>query len=127
MRYIFLVGIVLLGLLAACTPSPTAAPASTPTATPQVEIVSPTGYRPLQPGDGVEGATISYHYILPSLERPTVVIALGDSLMQLVSVKPELGAGLVAYIQDIQKSPQTLWAFDEANPAQTEASVTLML
>lgn len=120
MKFLSLVSIALLALLASCVPPATPLPTATPAVTPLSEIVSPTGYRPLQPGDVVEGATISYHYILPSLEQPVVVIAFGQNLMQLVTIKPELSAGLVAYIQDLAKEPKSIYAFDEADPAQSE-------
>ena len=120
MKFFSLVSIALLVLLAGCVPPATPVPTTTPAGTPLSEIVSPTGYRPLQPGDLVEGATINYHYILPSLEQPVVVVAFGQNLMQLVTVKPELSAGLVAYVQDLAQEPQSIYAFDEADPAQSE-------
>ena len=118
--------LALMGLLLACAPTPTPGPAVTPTVVPHPEILSPTGYRPLQEGDGVEGATIGYQYVLPSLERPVVTIALGSSLMQLVVPKPELVAGLVTYIEGLQKEPRTVYAFDETDPAQTEPRQLLL-
>jgi hypothetical protein len=120
MRNASLAILAVLGLLLACTPAPAPAPAPEATATPLPEIISPTGYRPLQPGDIVEGAKIEYHYVLPSLDRPVVTLAFGPSLMQLVLVKPELTAGLVAYFQDLENSAVTAYAFDEADPAQLE-------
>lgn len=116
-KSIWLFVTVFAGLLAACgTPVPTMAPklaASVPT------IISPTGYRPIQAGDEVEGATISYQYVVPSLEKPAVLIALGANLLQLVVVKTELAAGLVTFIQELPKD-QSVYAFDENDPQQTE-------
>jgi len=120
MRLLSFVSIALLTLLAGCVPPATPLPTAPPAVTPLPEIISPTGYRPLQPGDVVEGATISYHYILPSLEQPVVVLAFGQNLMQLVTIKPELSAGLMAYIQDLRQDPRRIYAFDEADPAQSE-------
>lgn len=110
-----------LGLSAACTPA-TPTPLVEPTATPAQEIVSPSGYRPLQTGDSVEGVAISYQYVLPSIEKPVVDFAFGPSLMQLVLPKPELISSTVSFIQEIQAKQDTLvvWAFDEADVAQTE-------
>jgi hypothetical protein len=105
---------------AACTPTPQAL-APTPTATPApTPIVSSTGYRPLQTGDQLEGATINYFYVLPSIDNPVVDLAFGQSLMQLISVKVELTDGLAGYFRDIAAEPKPVLAFDEADPAQTE-------
>jgi hypothetical protein len=110
---------VIVSLCVACkSPAPAAVPTPTPAPTPA--IVSATGYRPVQAGDVVEGVKIGYQYILPSQEHPVVVIAFGERLVELVSVKPELSDGLVAYIQELVKEPRSIYAFDEADPSQNE-------
>jgi hypothetical protein len=104
----------------ACNPTPQAPfPTTTPPPAPTA-IVSSTGYRPLQTGDALEGTTISYMYVLPSVDQPIVDIAFGQSLMQLISVKTELTDELIAYFRDIAKEPKPIYAFEEADPAQTE-------
>jgi hypothetical protein len=115
------VAVTALGLSLACTPA-TPAPVAAPTVTPVMVIVSPSGYRPLQMGDPLEGVSISYQYVLPSVEKPVVVFAFGPSLMQLVIPKPELITGVVSFIQEIQTQRDSLnvYAFDEADPGQTE-------
>ena len=119
MKKIILFSVILMGWLAACQ-SPSTTPAALPTYTPAPALVSPTGYRPLQAGDMVEGVGISYQYVLPSLERPAIVIAFGQRLLELVNVKPELADGLVAYAQELAKGPTSIYGFDEADPNQTE-------
>lgn len=128
------VTLVLIALAAACSRTPTATPPPaatvtpisvptmdpTPTMTSAATIASPNGYRPLQTGDVVQSATIDYEYVLPSIEQPVVDIAFGRRLLQLVRVKPELQAGLVAYIQEIRRDVSTVNAFDEADSNQTE-------
>ena len=107
-------------LLAACggAPTPTAV---LPTVVPHSPtIVSPTGFRPLQEGDLVEGATISYHYTIPSLEQPVVNVAFSTNLLQLVQLKSELIESLTDYIREIIQSPAPVFAYDEATPNQTE-------
>ncbi len=115
-----LVMATLMGFLAACGSTPAQPPAPTATVATAPTIVAPAGYRPIQSGDRVEGATISYQYILPSLEHPVVVIAFGTNLIQLVSIKPELGDGLVEYAQDLAKEGKSIYAFDENDPTQKE-------
>jgi hypothetical protein len=106
-----------------CTPTPQAL-APTPTATPApTPVVSATGYRPLQTGDELEGATISYFYVLPSIDNPVVDLAFGQSLMQLISVKVELTDGLAGFFRDIAAEPKPILAFDQANPGQTEPTL----
>jgi hypothetical protein len=119
MRKTCLLASVIVSLCVACkSPAPAAVPTPTPAPTPA--IVSATGYRPVQAGDVVEGAKIGYQYLLPSQERPVVVIAFGEQLLELMSIKPELSDGLVAYIQELTKEPTTIYAFDEADPSQNE-------
>jgi hypothetical protein len=108
---------ILTGLLIAC-----GAPTPTPPPNPIVivpTIAAPSGYRPPQNGDTIEGATIAYQYILPSLDKPVVVLAFGANLLQLVTVRAELSNGLVAYIRELPADKPVL-AFDENNPNQTE-------
>jgi len=126
MRKIVLsLGVTLCVVLAAACASPTPAPTVQPTATLISNIVSLSGYRPVQTGDVIEGAKIGYQYILPSPERP-VVVAFGEGMLELVSVKQQLQAGLIAYIQELVKEQRTLYAFDETDPNQTEPkSLTL--
>src|SRR5450759_5307323 len=59
-------------------------------------IVAPSGYRPLQLGDQIEGTQISYQYVLPSLDQPAVDLAFGVNLLHLLSVKPGLIDNLVS-------------------------------
>jgi len=107
-------------LLSACGGTPTSIavpPADVPHSP---TIVSPTGFRPLQEGDTVEGAAISYQYTIPSLDQPAVNIAFSTNLLQLVQVKPELTSGLIDYAREISQSPAPVFAYDEATPNQTE-------
>ncbi|MBI5879370.1 MAG: hypothetical protein HZB53_17110 [Chloroflexi bacterium] len=109
----------LLGLLviAGCgAATPTAAPAPTATAMPSIVLAG--GYRPLQTGDNVEGATIDYQYILPSPDKPTLVIAFGQQMLTLVQVNPEMSDGLVAYMSEVLAQSGSVLAFDEADPQQ---------
>jgi hypothetical protein len=116
-KLIGLGAVMLIGLLAACgspTPTPTPQRALTvPT------IAAPSGYRPPQAGDTIEGAAIAYQYVLPALDKPVVALAFGSNLLQLVTVRAELSDGLVAYIRELPADKPVL-AFDEANPGQTE-------
>lgn len=108
--------VMLIGLLVACgTPVTPKAVAVLPTPA----IVSPSGYRPIQTGDEVEGVTIGYQFILPSIERPVVVIAASAYLLHFITVKAELVDGLVSYIQSLPKD-KSIYAFDENDPKQTE-------
>lgn len=119
MRKIFLS--VLFGLsLVACvgTPTPTLVPATVVPHSPT--IASPTGFRPLQEGDTIEDASISYQYLLPSLEQPVVNVAFSTNLFQLVQVKPESTDNLLDYIREIIQSPTPVFAYDEATPNQTQ-------
>ncbi len=107
-------------LLVACgTPVPTLAPTA-PAPFKPPEIVTANGYRPVQAGDMIEDSRIDYQYLLPSQDKPVVVIALGQNLLQLISIKPQLTDGLVTYIQELVKTPRTIWGFDENNPKQTQ-------
>ena len=115
------IGLVILAmLLGACgTPVPTLAP-TPPPPTKRPEIVAANGYRPVQAGDLIEGSRIDFQYLLPSQEEPIVDIALGQDLLQMISIKPTLANGLVAYIQELVKEPRTIYGFDENDPKQTE-------
>ena len=122
MRKTILLICMIVSLCVACkSPAPTAVPTATPSPTPS--IVSATGYRPVQAGDVVEGVKIGYQYLLPSRERPVVVIAFGEQLLELMSIKPELADGLVAYIQELTKESRSIYAFDEADPSQNEPAL----
>lgn len=93
---------------------------ATPTIPPSVTgepsgIVLQGGYRPVQQNDTIEGAPIGYNYIFPSSEQPIVDIAVSPYLLHFVSVKPELSAGLVAYIKELGKY-QNVLMFDENDP-----------
>ncbi len=121
-----LISVTLCVALSSACASPTPAPTVQPTATLISNIISPSGYRPVQTGDVIEGAKIGYQYIIPSPEQPVVVVAFGERMVELVSVKQELKAGLVAYIQELVKEPRSIYAFDESDPAHVEAEpVTL--
>ena len=119
MRIIFLFALLSV-LLAACAGAPTPTAAPTPTVPPQPTIASATGYRPIQTGDEVEGATISYQYVLPSLDEPVITIALANNLLQLVQVNPNLTNDLTAFARELAKQPAPVLGYDEATPNQTE-------
>ncbi len=115
------IGIVLsIVLLAACGAPPSPTPPG-PTLTPVYNptIVAPNGYRPLQHGDEIEGTQIAYQYILPSINQPSVDIAFGVDLLDLISVKPALTDGLVAYARELIQQSHTILGFDENDPNQT--------
>jgi hypothetical protein len=99
----------------AAAPAATAIPA--PTSAPSIVLAG--GYRPLQSGDVVEGVTIDYQYILPSVDKPTLVIALGQKMLTLVQVNPEMSDGLVAYMNEVLAQSGSVTAYDEADPKQT--------
>lgn len=105
-------------MLAGCkgNTSPTIPP-STPGES--LGIVLQGGYRPVQQNDTIEGAPIGYNYILPSSDQPVVVIAVSPYLIHFVSVKPELSAGLVAYIKELGKY-QNVLMFDENDQNQKD-------
>lgn len=109
-----------IGLLVACGSAPPQSPTPTATVAALPTIVAPTGYRPLQAGDSVEGAIIDYQYVLPTLAQPVVVVAFGKNILQLINIKPELSDGLVAFIRDVSKEAKTILAFDETLPNQME-------
>jgi hypothetical protein len=120
-----LVSTMLIMSVAACqsNPAPIVAGttlASTPTARPL------TGYRPLQNNDLLEGAKIGYLYTLPSPEQPAVTLAFGENMLELVSIKPELRDGLLAYIRDLVQEPRSVYAFDENTPDQAEPKLLLL-
>ncbi|MGB8645603.1 MAG: hypothetical protein WCF84_10220 [Anaerolineae bacterium] len=108
-------------VLAGCSPA-TPTPLPTPDAFALTTPIPPnaSGYRPLQAGDNLEGATIDFQYIYPSLEKPVVDIALGKNLLQLIVVKPELTNGLVSYIQEITSQRREIYAYDENDLRQSE-------
>lgn len=111
-------------LAAACAAKPPA-PTAEPTATRPPALVLANGYRPLQSGDEVEGATIDYQYILPSPDNPVVVLAFGQKMLNLVQVNPDMSDGFVAYVEELRAKTGSVLAFDEANPSQTTpAAVT---
>jgi hypothetical protein len=93
-----------------------------PTMTPSAyaTLIAPSGYRPLQQNDSIEGTTVAYHYILPSLNAPAIVVAFSPNLIQLANVKPDLAEGLAAFAHDLVKQPFTAYAFDENDPNQKE-------
>jgi hypothetical protein len=114
--------LILSAVTAACRPTPA------PTLVPTAALPTPTplplsAYRPIQNNDLIEGAKIGYQYALPSPDKPVVVIAFGEGMLELVSVKQELAAGLVAYIQELAQEPRSIYAFDESDPNQAEPSL----
>lgn len=112
-----IIGLILALLLAACAPS---IPTPPPTGTgPQSSSVYGS-YRPLQKNDVVEGATIDYQYLVPSDGNPVVDLALGQNLLQLVSINPQMTNGLVAFAQDVTRETHSIYAFDENSPDQPE-------
>jgi len=107
-------------LLVGCgTPVPTLAP----TATVNPSIILADGYRPPQPNDIIEEVKIGYQYIVPSQDNPVGVIAFSEGLIQLITIKPELSNGLVAFLQDIAKENKPVLAFDEKDTNQKTAKV----
>jgi hypothetical protein len=118
-RFLLVVSIAMFAGCAAPTPT---LPALIPTATPYQDptIVAPSGYRPLQLGDQIEGTQISYQYVLPSLDQPAVDLAFGVNLLHLLSVKPGLIDNLVSFAKELTKESRTVYAFDENDPNQTE-------
>lgn len=113
--------VVSIAMVAGCAAPPTP-PAPIPTATPYQDptIVAPSGYRPLQLGDQIEGTQISYQYVLPSLDQPAIDLAFGVNLLHLLSVKPGLIDNLVSFAKELTKESRTVYAFDENDPNQTE-------
>ncbi|MBI5035617.1 MAG: hypothetical protein HZB51_34425 [Chloroflexi bacterium] len=112
--------VVMALMFAGCgTPVPTPVPTSTPIPS----IVLAGGYRPPQQNDLIEGAKIGYHYVVPSDNNPVGVLAFGNGMIQLMSIKMELSNGLVAYLQDIAKENKPVLAFDEKDPSQKDAKV----
>ncbi|MBI3536751.1 MAG: hypothetical protein HY070_04210 [Chloroflexi bacterium] len=110
-------------LLNACASSPAPNQPATATRVGAPTIVAANGYRPLQEGDQVEQVTISYQYVLPSLEQPVVTLAFNINLLQFVSVKPALANGLVEYIKEIQtglKESRSIVGFDENDVKQID-------
>jgi hypothetical protein len=103
---------------AASTPSPTPSPTL-----PFPTVVAPTGYRPLQAGDVVEGVSIDYQYFVPSLDQPVVVVAVGSGMLQLITPRSDAYPAIVAYAQEIQNllsKGAAIYAFDENDPKQTD-------
>ena len=117
-KTILLLNVVL--ICAACaSPRPTVAPTAQPTATLPPASATFTAYRPIQINDMIEGAKIGYQYVLPSPDKPAVTLAFGEGMLELVSIKPELKDGLLAYIQELAQEPRSVYAFDENTPDQT--------
>ena len=115
-KEIFFASMILGIILVACgTPVPTPISPENSAAT----VVAPSGYRPLQASDSVEGVTIGYQYVLPSLEQPVVVIAASPYLLHFMNIKSGLSDGLVAYIRELPQGKSIL-AFDENDPKQKE-------
>ncbi|MBI5653372.1 MAG: hypothetical protein HZC40_23440 [Chloroflexi bacterium] len=115
----FLLIALVAGIATACASNQISTiPTMTPSA--YATIIAPSGYRPLQQNDPVEGTTIAYHYILPSLNAPAIVVAFGPNLIQLANVKPELVEGVAAFARELVKQPFTAYAFDENDPNQKE-------
>ena len=107
-------------LFVACgTPLPTAAP-TTAVELGQATLAASNGYRPLQKNDEIEGTQIAYQYLVPSVEQPSIDVAFGVDLLDLVTLKPTLTGGLAAFAQDLSKSPRNILGFDENDPFQTE-------
>jgi hypothetical protein len=99
-------------------PTPTPAPGST-TLVGQPTITALSGFRPLQTGDEIEGATIGYQFILPSQDRPAVVLAFSPYLLHFVLLNPDLSGGVVPFMASLPKD-KSIYAFDEADPNQFE-------
>jgi hypothetical protein len=118
-KNVFLFSIALIALLAACGSPPTPTPTSTPNPLPN-EVILTGGYRPVQSGDVVEGAKIDFQYVLPSTDKPVVVTAFGQNLLQLIMINETMRDGLVAFAQELTKEPRKIYAFDENDPQQTE-------
>ncbi len=110
------VALALAGCSATPTPTPTASSDAITTPIP----ANSSGYRPLQAGDKVEGSTIDFQYIYPSLDKPVIDVALGKNLLQLIVVKPEMRDGMVAYFQELASQRREIYAFDENDPSQSE-------
>ena len=111
-NFIFAISIAAIFLLVACS-------------TPSTQVLAPTqnsiiigSYRPVQTGDTIEGVNIGYQYILPSQERPVLVIAASQFLLHFITIKEEMKNGLVAYAQDLPKG-NNINAFDENDTKQS--------
>jgi hypothetical protein len=94
-------------------PTPTPEPTPTP-------VMLTGGYRPVQRGDVIEGATIDFQYFLPSTDKPAVVTAFGQNLLQLIMINETMSNGLIDFAQELTKEPRKIYAFDENDPQQTE-------
>ena len=120
MKGIILWMVLAAAMLVACgTPLPTAVP-TTAVELGQATLTAPTGYRPLQKNDQIEGTQIAYQYIVPSLDQPSIDVAFGVDLLDLVTLKPTLTSGLAAFAQDLTKSPRNIQGFDENDPYQAQ-------
>ncbi|MBI5302968.1 MAG: hypothetical protein HY868_12595 [Chloroflexi bacterium] len=116
-KSVFIVALLALGWLTACSSTAPTPRDTNATPAPYSTVVLPSGYRPLQQGDAVEGVTIGYQFILPSYEQPIAVIAASPYLLHFVSIKPALRDGLIAYIREFPQN-KTVLAFDETDPNQ---------
>lgn len=119
MKKIFLLVLAAV-LLAACSGAPTPIGLPTPTVPLVPTVASVTGYRPIQTGDEVENASISYQYVLPSIDEPVITAAFANNILQLVQVNPNSTNDLVAFARELAKQPVPVWGYDEATPNQTE-------
>jgi hypothetical protein len=117
----FLFSMVVVALILAGCGTPVPTPAPTETASPSLILTG--GYRPPQQNDIIEEVKIGYQYIVPSQDNPVGVIAFSEGLIQLMSIKPELSNGLVAFFQDIAKENKPVLAFDENDATQKVAKV----
>lgn len=107
-------GVLWLVACTATTPTPSAS-----TSAAQPTLVAPSGYRPVQAGDVVEGVTIGYQFVFPSIEHPVLVIAASPYILHFIAIKESMAGGLVPYIQDLPKNNR-IYAFDENDPNQGE-------
>jgi len=113
--------IAVLALCVACAaPKPTVTPVPPSPATPTPLPALAGAYKPIQLNDVIEGAKIGYQYVLPSPDKPTVVVAFGEGMLELVSVKQSLQNSLVEYIRELSREPRQVYAFDEADPDQAD-------
>jgi hypothetical protein len=113
-----LVVMAALSITACNAATPTPALGST-TLVGQPTITTLSGYRPLQSGDEIEGATIGYQFILPSQDRAAVVLAFSPYLLHFVSLNPDLSGGVVPFMASLPKD-KSIYAFDEADSKQIE-------
>ncbi|MBI3913460.1 MAG: hypothetical protein HY327_04640 [Chloroflexi bacterium] len=104
-------------------PTSTSAPSVAVTSTfnpAEPTLVAPSGYRPVQAGDLVEGMHIGYQYILPSLQTPLVTAAFNENLQSFLFIKPEMNDELIAYFRELGGVARDIYAFDEDKAGQKE-------